>query len=266
MERPLVGLPTLVTPHALPIDPSRSELTHLYGDRPLLGPSERAWQGVAVVDDLAYLANLLPMHVVEAVTDASTRRRLDVGSFLVRQGDPGGAIDFVVEGAVDVVVHNVVGKELMVRTLVRGDTVGELTLLGGEPRTASVRVSEPTIVRRVTRDAFVRLAGVYPVLGLWLAEVCAAKARALSGWTEAAVFDDVLTRVTSALVELASDARDPSVVVVTQQALADRLGVTRESVNKNLKKLETDGLLQLGRGRIVVTNRAALAARASSIG
>lgn len=217
-------------------------------------------------DDLTFLAADLPAHVLQAVTEASVSRRLDVGSYLVRQGDVGGGIDFVVDGSLDVVVHAVAGKELIVRTLRRGDTVGELTVLGGERRTASVRAAERSILRCVSRGRFIDLAQRHPELGLWLAKVCAAKARALSGWTETVVFDDLLTRVASALVELAVGGSDATVVSVTQQALADRLGVTRESVNKNLKRLRDEGLVDLKRGRIAIPYRAALAARASTGG
>lgn len=48
---------------------------------------------------------------------------------------------------------------------------------------------------------------------------------------------------------------------VTQQSLADQLGITRESTNKALRSLEHEGLVSLGRGSVTLTDPEELAWR-----
>ena len=61
-------------------------------------------------------------------------------------------------------------------------------------------------------------------------------------------------RLIKALLELAERGDDQ----VTHQQLAVELGTAREVVSRHLKKLEREGLLALGRGRIVIQDKAKL--------
>ena len=101
-----------------------------------------------------------------------------------------------------------------------------------------------------------------PEIGLSLALQIALKMRRLSGWAEGASFSDTVTRVASVLLETAGAAttggRSSITIKATQQSLADRLGVTRESVNKALRSLEDDGFVELGRGSVRITDIATL--------
>ena len=60
---------------------------------------------------------------------------------------------------------------------------------------------------------------------------------------------------------LLSQARGsgPHTLVITQADLADMLGITRQSLNVELKRLERQGVVDIGRGRIDITNQAQLA-------
>jgi CRP-like cAMP-binding protein len=67
-------------------------------------------------------------------------------------------------------------------------------------------------------------------------------------------FLELPQRLAKRLLELAGQSEDHSVVRVTQSDLASMLGVSRESVNKELNVLARTGTIQLSRGSIRLLN------------
>ena len=76
------------------------------------------------------------------------------GEQIIRQGDPGESMFFTIDGEV-VVTLNVPGKEqIQLRRLESGDYFGEMSLMTGEPRLATVTATAETRVFEVTRSSF----------------------------------------------------------------------------------------------------------------
>ncbi len=199
---------------------------------------------------------------IRALADNMTARKLRPGQYAVRQGEPGDGLQIILDGRLDVVVHSPGGQELVFRTLSRGDAVGELTLVDGSARLASVRAATQASLLSISRDRFIELAYKHPELGLWLARICSEKTRRLSDWAEGTSFDDLGSRLAALLIEIASrdapSGGESFEARITQQSLADRLGVTRESINRNLRAWESAGIVELGRGVVRITSRQAL--------
>jgi NTE family protein len=82
---------------------------------------------------------------------------LDRGEVLMRTGDRGDDLYVVAGGRLNVAVVGADGNETIVREIGRGSTVGEVALLTGSPRTATVRAVRDTLVGRLTRASFERL-------------------------------------------------------------------------------------------------------------
>ncbi len=81
--------------------------------------------------------------------------RLVAGEWLFRAGDPADAMYVVLSGRLEVVTE--VPELLVLRVLDRGSAVGELALLTGQARSASVRARRDSELLRLGRDAFARL-------------------------------------------------------------------------------------------------------------
>jgi CRP-like cAMP-binding protein len=104
-----------------------------------------------------------------------------------------------------------------------------------------------------------------PGIGLALAELCARRARDLSQWISTAVFTSLEARLAGALLTLPAASSDEEIVLrITQQALGDRLGVSRETVNKWLRSWERDEIVRLGRSAITLLDPKRLEALARS--
>jgi NTE family protein len=87
---------------------------------------------------------------------------LRAGQQLFSEGDPGDGLYVVVSGRLRAFVVGADGAERSVGELVRGDLVGEMTIVTGEPRSAAVRAMRDSQLARWSKDAFERLLREYP--------------------------------------------------------------------------------------------------------
>jgi CRP/FNR family cyclic AMP-dependent transcriptional regulator len=78
------------------------------------------------------------------------------GDIIFREGDTGDAWYVLYHGAVDVLKHGASGEK-KITSLGPQSCFGEISILDGSPRSATIRVAEDSVVFRVPRDAFVEL-------------------------------------------------------------------------------------------------------------
>lgn len=76
---------------------------------------------------------------------------------IIRQGDEGGCMYFLLSGSAEVLIN-----DLPVATLVKGGIFGEMALISGEKRSASIRTLERTVVQRLSKADFDNLRRKYP--------------------------------------------------------------------------------------------------------
>lgn len=95
------------------------------------------------------------------------------GDYLFYEDETGDSLFVIVRGAAHI-TKNIGGKEEIIDVIGGGDIVGEMALLTGEPRTASVRAATTVTLLKITRDSFNQLLGVYPGLSdqVWHAFMC----------------------------------------------------------------------------------------------
>ena len=108
------------------------------------------------------------------IEELMRERVLGRGSSVVRQGEPGSSVFIVAEGALDV-VREQDGAETPLRRLVPGDIFGEMSLLTGQPRTATVRAATDAVVFEVAKDHLDPVLRRRPELAEGLAAMVAAR-------------------------------------------------------------------------------------------
>src|SRR4051812_38554678 len=99
------------------------------------------------------LANLPPDSLAH-LGSASRRRSYRRGEVIFHQGDPGDALHFLTHGRVKVVLDAETGEEAVIAILGPGDCFGELALIDGEPRSATVMTLEPVQTVSLFRSDF----------------------------------------------------------------------------------------------------------------
>ncbi len=100
---------------------------------------------------------------LEDVSAKMRPRRFAAREFICRQGEPGNSL-FVIQSGVAQVVMEEHGRLRPLVRLRRGDVIGEMSMVSGEPRSASVVASVATDVLELDRDAFATVLGRHPAL------------------------------------------------------------------------------------------------------
>jgi anion transporter len=99
------------------------------------------------------------------------------GTKIFSQGDKGDAFYLIQSGAVQVILETGNGKSEIVAVLGAKDWFGEMALLTGEPRSATIYAVKPTILWRLSRDAWEDLIDKHPT---WLMQFCATLSKRLA--------------------------------------------------------------------------------------
>jgi CRP/FNR family transcriptional regulator, cyclic AMP receptor protein len=193
------------------------------------------------------------------------------GETIFHSGDPGDALHVVVSGSVKIELPSPQGDEPAILARIdAGGYFGELALLDGEPRSATVVALEPTETLVLDRVRFERLLADLPTLRSCLLASLSGELRRLTGQLEAMLFLDLAGRLATRIVALAE--ADPAVEGAredvrvpwpyTQAEVASMIGGSRESVNRLLGDLTGRGLLRIERDHLVIPDLDLLAAEA----
>jgi CRP/FNR family transcriptional regulator, cyclic AMP receptor protein len=200
----------------------------------------------------------VPEPLLQQIGRSLRRRRFRRNEVVFHQGDPGDSLHIIADGAVKIVLPSAEGEEAIIATLRVGDFFGELALLDGAPRSATVTALEPTETLVLPRDVFHDLLDRDASLREALLAGVAAELRRLTGQVEELHFLDLAGRLSMRLVRLARDVEPAATGEVrldwpfTQSDLAAMIGGTRQSVNKLLVDLVHDGSLRIDRDTLVI--------------
>ena len=112
----------------------------------------------------------LPAEQIERILPCIHDRQLEKGEILFRTGDPGDALYIVGSGKVEVlsedpgaeVSHGGSASSSAIAVLGKGNAFGEMSLLGGDPRTATIRAVEDTDLLKIDKSDFERLVAEDP--------------------------------------------------------------------------------------------------------
>lgn len=113
------------------------------------------------------------------MSDSSLGRVYGDGEVVVRQGDMGDCMFVVQEGAVDVTVDRD-GHEVFLRTLGKGEFIGEMAIFERVPRSATVRAKGQARLLSIDRKAFLRRVHEDPSLAFRIVETLSRRVRDLS--------------------------------------------------------------------------------------
>lgn len=192
-------------------------------------------------------------------------RNYGTGATIFSEGEPGDSLHIIIDGRIRVITTNGSGDEATLALVNPGDCVGDLSLLDGRPRSATAVAAAPTRTLVVTRDAFAEWIAERPRSALALLETLSLRLRRTNQTVADLLFLDLSHRLAKQLVALAGVHRSAQGesrvrIPVTQAELGSLLGVSRESVNKQLNAFMRDSLVSLGRGAVVIENEAGLRA------
>lgn len=199
-------------------------------------------EDTAAGGDGDFLASL-PADAAEDMRRLGTRRRFPAGAVLFFEGDPAHEALVLLSGAVKVSVGSAEGKEIVLEVFEAGALLGELSVLDGKPRSATVTALVSVEVLAVAAGSFNEFLDRHPpVLRRLLVDVIGRLRSRVRHQLEFGA-GDALGRVCARLADLADRYGEPdgdAVAVhspLNQTELAAWTGLSREAVVKALRAL-----------------------------
>ncbi len=175
---------------------------------------------------------------------------------LMEDDDTSQSLFIIAKGEVKVVLTAEDGREAILASLKEGDFFGEMSLLDGEPRSATVRAVEDSRLLTIRREDFLSALRRQPDLALTLLGEMSKRLRRSNRQISSLALMRVYGRVAATLLQLMEErgmrtkSKDgQSIIVVkdrpTQQFIADMSGTTRETVSRVLNYFQKKGYIVL---------------------
>jgi CRP/FNR family transcriptional regulator, cyclic AMP receptor protein len=211
-----------------------------------------------------YMFRGLPDRALQRISALAGRKLYDKGAVIFSQGDPGDALYGVASGRVRISASGAGGREVFLNIMEPGDTFGEIAVMDGLPRTAGATALERTTLIVLKRADFLAFVEREPQLAIHLLKLLCQRLRWTSEIVEESAFLSGPARLAKRLLILAQlhgrpIAAGPALEMrISQADLAHFLGISRQIVNQHLGEWAKASWVKLGRGRIVISDPAAL--------
>ena len=204
-----------------------------------------------------------PNDFLDLLADLGTQTTLEEGQDLFRQGDEADGLFVLLDGLVEISTLSRDGRKLAHILLKPGTVFGEIALFDGGRRSATVTAKKPLRLIQIRRDRLLTEIQENPELAIQLLRLAIGRMRWMTEQLDDYAFQSVETRLARKLVFLSQTIGENDVIRMSQSDLAEHVGATREAVSKALAELKYNGIVDIGRGSIVLRDTHALEALAS---
>lgn len=173
-------------------------------------------------------------------------------SVIIREGEEGGALFIILSGKVQAYLSSANGRMVILSNQGAGSFFGELSLLDGEPRSASIEALESTACSLIPRHALKTWLTNHPDAAFSIIRSLTQRIRSLTENVRGLALSDVYGRLVKALYDMAVENEKEWIILEkpTHQDLANIIGCSREMVSRIMKDLERGGYLSTERKSI----------------
>src|SRR5215831_9323582 len=196
-------------------------------------------------------------HVPDAIRAEIAQRlriiRAPKGRTLVERGSSSTDVFFVLGGRAEVVLYSSSGREVCVNNIGAGDMFGEIAILDGGARSASIVATSEVTIAIMRATDFFRCLSSSPEAGLWLSKKLASSVRRITEQVFELSALNVQARIHCELLRLAQkgERRGEGIEVPnapTHAEIANRIGTHREAVSREMRVLSDRKIIRHGRG------------------
>lgn len=196
------------------------------------------------------------------ILDQCTRRVAPRRTVIVRQGRGGRDMFIIESGSLKVSVVSAEGKEISFVVLQQGDHFGELSLIDGCPRSATVTTIENSELLVLGHSGYQQLLQQHPRTATkfltYLLVTLSNRLRATDELYQDSVFMEVSSRLAKFLLKTSTDDGSSNSspkridIRLSQYELGTLVNASRESVNKQLRDWELKGIVGVDKGKITL--------------
>lgn len=110
--------------------------------------------------------NTLGPEEMKVLMDYMSLYELNAGEILFREGQVGQYVSFLVEGKMEVLKKSITGAEIVITTVGKGYSIGEMSLIDEAPRSATLRAKTPATLAILAQNAFKLILQKHPAIGI----------------------------------------------------------------------------------------------------
>src|ERR1700688_202024 len=179
------------------------------------------------------------------------------GATIFSKGDPGNSLIAVISGTVKISVTSADGRSAILNLIGPGEIFGEVAIFDGRARTADATANTNCEIYVIDRRDFIPFVRSQPALAMKLIELLCTRLRWTSDQMTEVILQNLPGRLASALLRLTEKQNlEPGgrTIAITQQEISEMVGMTRESINKQLRVWAARNWVRLEHGAIVVLN------------
>lgn len=200
----------------------------------------------------------LPEETLEQIAQVGVRKTFSKGSIILMEEDESGALFIIVEGKVKVTRTSSDGREVILNILNDSDIFGEMALLDGLTRSATVTALENSELFIIQRNQFLEFLKEHPEISISLMQELSKRLRTADMQIKSLSLKDAEGKVATVLVQLCSDMGKIKQGAVEidklplQQDLANMAGTSRETISRTLHSFAKKGLIELDGSKLRV--------------
>jgi len=219
-------------------------------------PRPFASSKLAVLRKHPYFSDLDPV-AFDQLCRYAKHLTLKRGATIFSKGDPGTSLIAVISGTVKISVSSVDGRNAILNLVGAGEIFGEISLLDGLARSADATANTNCEIFVIDRREFIPFVRSQPALAMKFIELLCRRLRRTSDQVEEVILLNFPGRLASALLRLTEKyklAPGGRTIAITQQEISEMVGMSRESINKQLRAWAARNWVRLEHGAIVVLN------------
>ncbi|HWV13251.1 MAG TPA: Crp/Fnr family transcriptional regulator [Sphingobium sp.] len=183
---------------------------------------------------------------------------LGTGQWAQAQGDDRGGLFIVIDGLFHSYCTAPGDRQVMIGLSGPGSVLGHATKFSGGPRLVTAISVRPSILLEISEHALEHIAGHRPEIWRAIADFAYANMRRTLHMLAELMALPPRQRIASRLLAAAVASDKGLIVSLSQQTLAEMIGISRKTVNLHLSAFERAGLIRLGYGSIELVDSEAL--------
>ncbi|NLT50812.1 MAG: Crp/Fnr family transcriptional regulator [Ignavibacteria bacterium] len=193
----------------------------------------------------------LPDDALEQVVNIGSKKTYKKESVILIEEDSGSGLFVIISGKVKISRTSNDGREVILTILNESDFFGEMAILDGMTRSASVVALEDTELFMIQRNDFIELIKQHPEVSIALLQELTKRLRAADMKIKSLSLKDAEGKVASVLLQLADDMGTIKQGVVEieklplQQDLANMAATSRETISRTLHSFAKKQLIEL---------------------
>lgn len=208
--------------------------------------------------------NSLEKEDLELLANATQEVTYPKGKTIISSEEIGSTFFIVKSGRVKVTAEAFGGREIVLTTLHPLAFFGEMSIIDGEPRSASIIALEETKLITMEREVFLRILHRYPQITIKILTILCQRLRRADELIQGLRFLSASGRTIQMLFKLSDEhgvtTREGMLIdtKLTHQELASLSGTSKESMRKIIRDFKEKGYIKFEQGKITILNESML--------